>query len=166
LQADWGCPLPSPRRCRAASGSVVPSTQLRCMDMQRVQGAPPSQRALACRHASHPSTHCSVVRPFFLQCPHGLYRAGEREIDVSMRMRYLPRVVASGLVVPTAVQIVVSGSLGPPAFDVVFTCSSHKPVQRSQHRLRRLDADLPLTFTARFTKPRGVGPSVSPEDEA
>ena len=142
---------------------MVPSTQLRCIDMQRVQGAPPSQRARACRHASHPSTHSSAVRPFFRQCPHGLYRAGEREIDASMRMRYLPRVVASGFVVP---KMVVSGLLRPPAFDVVFTCSSHKPVQRSQYRLRRLDADLPLTFTARFTKPRGVGPSASPEDEA
>ena len=83
--------------------------------MQRVQGAPPSQRARACRHASHPSTHSSAVRPFFRQCPQGLYRAGEREIDASMRMRYLPRVVASGFVVP---KMVVSGLLKPPAFDV------------------------------------------------
>lgn len=63
--------------------------------------------------------------------------------------------------------MVVSGcGAGASVFDDVFTCSSHKPVQRIQHHLRRFDVDLPLTFIARLTKPREVGHSASPECEA
>jgi hypothetical protein len=135
--------------------------------MQRVQGSPPSQRALACRHASHPSTHCSAVRPFLRQCPHGLDRVGECEMIASMRMSFfLPRVVASGFIVPTAVQIAVSGWHWEPQLSMCLPAARTSLVRGIQHRLRRFDADLPLTFTARLTKPMEAGHSAGPECEA
>lgn len=51
---------------------------------------------------------------------------------------------------------IVISDIGTPAFDG-FTCRSHKPVQRNQHHLRKFDANLPLTFTARFAALGEVG---------